>query len=330
MKRFLFTLLFISAFLISAAAHTQNIKPGSYPHTILTNGEVSCSVFLPDRANGFYRTTRWEWSGMIWKLTYKGHTFFEERRSCQPHNPLDNEHGMSTAEEFDILKPVRFDEARPGETFMKIGVGLLEKPADTAPYRFNGKYRMVEPGTWSTDYGETWVEFKHTLHDKYGYGYTYRKRMELLPGEPVLLISNSLENTGTRRIQTEQYNHNFFAIDDTPIGPDYRIDMFFTPTLSADFSPAAGLDGNALVFFHDVEKSLFTNIFGFDATTDHNHVIIRNTATGAGVDIRGNYPISKYNFWTDGQTICPELFVLVNIAPGESYSWSRKYTFIAE
>ena len=67
----------------------------------------------------------------------------------------------------------RRDEAKPGETFMKIGVGLLEKPADGQPYKFYGNYRLVEPGTWSTNYGDTWIEFVHTLHDRYGYSYNW-------------------------------------------------------------------------------------------------------------------------------------------------------------
>ena len=308
----------------------QQLNPGSYPYIILTNGQVSCSVFLPDREQGFYRSTRWEWSGIIWQLTYRGHTYFAERTTCTPHNPLDNEHGMSTAEEFGIEKPLRYDEAKPGETFMKIGVGLLEKPANNPRYRFNGNYRLVEPGTWSTDYGDTLVEFVHILHDRYGYSYTYRKRMELLPGEPVLVIRDTLENTGMCQIETDQYNHNFFSIDGIHIGPDYHIDLFFPATLSNDLSPKAGIRDNSLRFIEKVEKPLFTSILGFGATPEHNHVVIMNTSTDAGVDIRGDYSLSKLNFWTDGQVLCPEMFVKIDIAPGEVLSWSRTYTFFAD
>lgn len=316
-----------SVILVSTTSNSQNINPSSYPYVILTNGKVSCSVFKPDREQGFYRSTRWEWSGIIWQLTYKGHTFFAERTTCTPHNPLDNEHGMSTAEEFGVL---RYDEAKPGETFMKIGVGLLEKQVTDSRYRFNGNYRLIESGTWSTNYGETWIEFIHTLHDRYGYSYTYRKRMELLPNEPVLVISNTLENTGTCQIETDQYNHNFFSIDNILIGPDYCIDLFFKATLSTDLSPKARLRDNVIRFFDKVDKPLFTSILGFNTTPEHCHVVIRNTKTGAGVDIRGDYPLSRFLFWTDGQVVSPELFLKIDIDPGESSSWSRTYTFIAD
>ncbi|MBN1295125.1 MAG: hypothetical protein JXB48_25045 [Candidatus Latescibacteria bacterium] len=327
MKQLVFMFVIISTF-YTAPAESQNLKPASYPYVLLTNGQVSCSVFLPDREQGFYRSTRWEWSGMIWQLTYKGHTYFSERSNCTPHDPLNNEHAMSTAEEFGILDAIRFDEAKPGETFMKIGVGLLEKPEGDDSYHFYGKYRLVEPGTWSANYGDTWIEFVHTLHDRYGYSYTYRKRMDLVPGEPALLIGNSLENTGTQRLVTDQYNHNFFAIDNVLIGPDYRIDFTFTPTLSADFSPTAGVRDNTLVFFKDVEKALFTNVLGFGSSPEQNRVIITNTKTGAAVDIRGDYPLAKINFWTDGQVLSPEMFMGIDIAPGETVTWKRTYTFM--
>ncbi len=330
MKRKLLAIVILSVMITSISSNSQNIIPGSYPYVILNNGQVSCSVFKPDKENGFYRSTRWEWSGIVWQLTYKGHTYFAERTNCTPHNPLDNEHGMSTAEEFGINKALRYDEAKPGETFMKIGVGLLEKPENDSLYRFSGNYRLVEPGTWSTSYGDTWIEFVHTLHDGYGYSYTYRKRMELMPGEPVMVFKNTLENTGTCRIETDQYNHNFFAIDGILIGPDYRIDLFFPATLSNDPSPRAGLKDNALQFFEKLNKSLSARVIGFGTTPEHNHIVLRNTKTGAGVDIRGDYPLLRINVWTDGQVLCPEMFVKIDIGPGESFSWSRTYTFIAD
>ena len=59
--------LVLGAALVSAQNHPS--------HTI-TNGEITATVYLPDAKNGFYRTTRFDWSGAIGSLKYKGHDFY--------------------------------------------------------------------------------------------------------------------------------------------------------------------------------------------------------------------------------------------------------------
>ena len=51
--------------------------------------------------------------------------------------------------------------------------------------------------------------------------------MELPEGKPELVISHSLKNTGTKAINTQQYNHNFFSIDNDYIGRNYQLNLFF-------------------------------------------------------------------------------------------------------
>jgi len=36
-----------------------------HPSHQLTNGEITATVYLPDAKNGFYTTTRFDWSGAI-------------------------------------------------------------------------------------------------------------------------------------------------------------------------------------------------------------------------------------------------------------------------
>ena len=109
---------------MSAFAFDEDLL-AAYPHVTLSNGILEMSVFLPDAEKGFYRSTRFDWTGIPCQLTFKGHTFFMKRPFQRPHDPLTPGHGMSLAEEFDIGGnvpiPQRFEEAKPGETFMKIG-----------------------------------------------------------------------------------------------------------------------------------------------------------------------------------------------------------------
>jgi len=44
-----------------------------------------------------------------------------------------------------MFKPMGFAEAGAGDSFVKIGVGLLQKDA-SAKYRFDGDYRLLRAG----------------------------------------------------------------------------------------------------------------------------------------------------------------------------------------
>src|SRR5689334_23768559 len=48
----------------------------SHPSHQITNGEVTATVYLPDAKTGFYTTTRFDWSGAIASLKYKGHDYY--------------------------------------------------------------------------------------------------------------------------------------------------------------------------------------------------------------------------------------------------------------
>src|SRR5512140_1642401 len=103
------------------------------PKAELTNGAVRVKVWLPDKANGFYRATRFDWSGMIDTLEFGGHRFYGawfQRTDPKVHDFIydgaDIVAGPCTAatgpaEEFAELG---FNEAQPGGTFLKIGIGM--------------------------------------------------------------------------------------------------------------------------------------------------------------------------------------------------------------
>src|SRR5262249_37740664 len=81
-----------------------------YPNLVLTNGELALTVVLPDAKRGFYRGTRFDWSGQVARAAYRGHTLFAPWKS--PHDPENYEDAIGTAEEFGINAPVGYDTAR--------------------------------------------------------------------------------------------------------------------------------------------------------------------------------------------------------------------------
>ena len=327
-------LCLIIFYAITVHADDNNDILNTYPHVVISNGIIETSIFLPDARRGFYRSSRYEWSGMNWQLKYKGHTFFMLRKNQNPHDPEITGHGASLAEEFSIGTsvhiPQRFIEAQPGETFMKIGVGNLEKPDDTRPYKFNTQFKIIDSGKWEVSHGKNWIEFTHELRNSYDYGYHYVKRMELTADKPELVISHSLKNTGTKTLTADQYCHNFFTIDYDTIGNAYQIELFFPPKFKNDLNPNAVIKDNKIIILRNLEGGIFSVMEGYNSSVSHNHCIIRNTRTKAGVDIKGDFPLSGFNFYADTSAICPEFFIGISIDPDETRQWSRIYNFFEE
>jgi hypothetical protein len=46
------------------------------PSAEITNGQIKAKVCLPDQQNGFYHSTRFDWSGIVCHMEYKGHVFY--------------------------------------------------------------------------------------------------------------------------------------------------------------------------------------------------------------------------------------------------------------
>jgi len=47
-----------------------------YPEAQISNGVLQVKLLLPDAQNGYYRGTRFDWSGAISSLQFQGHEYF--------------------------------------------------------------------------------------------------------------------------------------------------------------------------------------------------------------------------------------------------------------
>ena len=52
------------------------LKCQEYPVHTITNGIVTAQIYLPDQDKGFYKATRFDWSGIIGSLIYQGIDYF--------------------------------------------------------------------------------------------------------------------------------------------------------------------------------------------------------------------------------------------------------------
>ncbi|WP_236648715.1 MULTISPECIES: hypothetical protein [Spirosoma] len=299
--------------------------PDDAPQVPISNGIIRASLYLPDTARGYYRGTRFDWSGAFGYLDYKGHRFVEPWYDA--YDPKTHDAINGPVEEFT---PLGFTEAEPGATFVKIGVGALRRP-DAKAYSFATYYDVVDYGKRSVRTYADRVVFRHELTDAAGYGYQYTKTVRLTRGKPELVLEHSLKNTGPRRIETSVYNHNFFVIDKQPTGPGVEIRFPFAVTAEGKgFGSAILAQGNRLVYARPLEKreQVFSaGLQGFGPSAGDYDVRIENRKTGASVRMTADQPLEKLVFWACATTSCPEPYIRLRAEPGQDVTWKITYTF---
>jgi len=313
----------------------------TYPQAELSNGLLHAQIYLPDVEKGFYRGTRFDWSGVIASLEYGGHNyygpFFQKFDPSIPDVIIGdtivagaNSAASGPVEEFigSDNTALGYAEAKSGEAFCKIGVGVLQKPEESS-YSSYQHYILLSPGKRTINKGTDWIEFVQKVDCGSDYAYIYSKKIHFIKNKPTMIIEHSLRNTGRKVIDTEVYDHNFLSIDQQSSGPDFVITFPFDLKAIADMDGMAAVRGKEISFLkvltHD--DTLYTPLAGFgDAARDYQ-ITVENLRTGAGVVIRGDRPLSQLGFWAVRTVLAPEPYIRIRIPPREEFGWKYTYDF---
>jgi hypothetical protein len=298
------------------------ISAGSFmqpPETKIKNGSISARLYLPDKDNGYYRGSRFDWSGVIAELEWNGHSYFGQW--FEKYNATNHDAILGPVEAFD---PIGFEKAKPGERFIKIGVGAVVKP-DESPYDFLKSYVVSNYGKWRVQTRRDQVKFLHTIEDG-NYGYAYSKTVKLNKGAPQLIINHSLKNTGKEKIETRVYDHNFFVIDNQLTGPGFVVTFPF-PLADSASNSFVKINGDQLKFVKELGRRNVALRNLTNGKIANYEFRIENRNTGAGVKITCNRPISKLDFWAASKTICPEPYIDIRLDPGQEFNWKITYNF---
>jgi len=290
-----------------------------FPQAEISSGDIHARLYLPDPANGYYRATRFDWAGVIPSLTYKGVEFFGQwfpRYDPKLHDAI-----QGPVESFD---PVWYDQAKPGGTFLRIGVGLLKR-VDEKPVNNFFTYEIADGGKWTTRPAKDRVEFTHDLSGVYLYKKTVR-----VEGDK-LVLEHVLTNTGKALIETDVYNHDFYMIAGQPSGPDITIDFPFTPRPTArnEMKGITVLDGKRLSYTRPFKEreSVYVEFEGFSESAKDYDIRVENTKAHAGVRQTSDHPLSKLHFWSISTTVCPEPYTHIRIDPGKTFRWRVVFQF---
>eukprot|EP01130_Rhizamoeba_saxonica_P003384 TRINITY_DN1430_c0_g1_i3.p1 TRINITY_DN1430_c0_g1~~TRINITY_DN1430_c0_g1_i3.p1 ORF type:complete len:306 (-),score=67.03 TRINITY_DN1430_c0_g1_i3:1104-2021(-) len=297
--------------------------------TIVGSENFRAEVFDIDAVKGYYRGSRFDWSGIIKNVYLENKVFYGDW--ITPHDPYNPEHARSICEEYTQLG---WDEASVGEEFVKIGVGrLLKKEGEYNSVDI--AYEFVEVPEWQVTHDDSTVSYTQVLTSPTGYSYQLEKKLEIdSTNDPTILVTHSLTNIGEKDIECGQYVHNFTIINHQPNhGQGYSVEFNFQPVQKTpELKNKTTLQGNKLVFdtkmepgedfeeqFHEektVENASFTANF---SDPDTNEV--------TGYHHQGSLPLYYMNLWGIDSNFSPEPWIVIKLKPTESVTWTNTYTY---
>lgn len=309
----------------SPCAHLPH---ADHPTASLSNGKVDLVVFLPDARNGYYRSIRFDWSGLVACASFAGHRYFGEW--SDGYDPLRTDAVVGPAEEFRAPegRELGYTDAAVGDSFVKIGVGLLRK-VDDGPYRFGTSYPLLDSGTWKVTAHPSSIVFTQQLNTALGVAYEYTKVLELDRNRPVLRLKHTLRNLGTKAIVTEVYDHDFFTFDDQPVGPGVSVALGFIPRAPKPLGSAVRLEAKAISFVAtpSATETAQGYLEGYAAKPGEYRIEVLDSRSGAQIVQSSRSPISRFYLWSTRRTLCPEAYIALDIAPRSQQQWEIAYEF---
>ena len=285
---------------------------------IIKNNTLEVAVDIPSEN---YEGSRFDWTGKISSVKFKSLplTTIEDTESKDV-----NFLGKGLYNEFGITSPVGYNETPMGGWFHKIGVGLLKK--EHKDYLFHRNH-LIKPARFDIAYEDRKIIIICKSELVNGYSYILKKEISIF--ENSFTINYFLHNTGEKKIITDEYVHNFMAINNALIGKDYTLKFpfqidstLFDETVNSENKVEIGSD---TVTFHEAPKKqfFFSNLTG-GKDLEAGWTLI-NLKANLGIKEKGNFKTDKINLWGWRHVISPELFFKISVDPKKTIEWSRKF-----
>lgn len=272
------------------------------------------------------RTCRFDRAGFVTGVKLDGKYDFLAQEDMLDGSPSSGGMGLCCEIQCDPMS----EQAAIGEKFPKFGVGNLTKDHEGA-YFFMDTYPCE-------DYAVTVAEepkkivFRTAPSPLNGYAVAQEKTVAV-QGNTLTLIT-TLTNAGEKEIVFDEYCHNFMSLDRKKVNPDYQLEI---PCLELPAGEIKTLE-KATTFHSDgkslskAEESMVFALYAFEKSQmkpveGAYGWTLSDRKTGLCVSEQDDFAVDKVTVWSVGDAISPEMFFHAALKPGESVSWSRKYTF---
>lgn len=292
----------------------------------LKNKQVRLVV---EKAGERYRGSRFDWNGLVSSVTFRGvEVLGQEKPFFQRNSRL---FGRGLHNEFGITHCIGYDDCAVGEWFPKIGTGWLKKTEQ--PYFFYNQYELEKLDFSFERENERSVRFSCSSGERNGYSYSYDKTITL--EDSSFTVSYRLENTGDKTLETDEYVHNFLCVSGKRIGPEYRIQLPWTPDpakLIENNNPDGimHLEGNSVRFSGTTQNQFYLGGLSEGITECDGLAASWKLDCGpVSVVETGSFKPSAVHLWGWKKVISPEVFFRFRLESGNIVTWERTWTVSA-
>ncbi|MBN2713209.1 MAG: hypothetical protein JXR97_12380 [Planctomycetes bacterium] len=314
--------MFFTSILVGCSP--DNAPPARHAATrVITNGILSVEVMDPTSSDRYNNGVRFCSIGAVLRASMGGHEFFYNPVT---HNRKSDHGGL--ASEFDLCIPggpandfpPGYHEAKPGEGFLKIGIGVLKK--QNKPYSLFQSCDLISPAENLVTWGRQGASFIQKSKGVNGFAYELRADV-ILKGNNVT-VEWALKNTGVKPFSTKQYTHNFFRFDEYDVGPGYLL------TFPYDINPR-GQSARQQVVSRSIEfKEFIPKWVNIDVPypnqyTGPNAVVLSYPTKGLSIKCETSVAGIKTAIHARPVYISPEQFIEIKLEPSQTERWTRTY-----
>ena len=292
---------------------------------VLKNDKLAIEVMHPTHPDRYNRGVRFTPLAAVLTASMDNQSFFY---APSDHNPIADHGGL--AAEFDLvasgdpdeMMPPGYLEAEPGEGFLKIGVGVLEKGKKRYTL-FQQPKLLVPAETDVTRHDDDGVRFYQVCTGTNGYAYHLLADVTLVV--PRIQIEWQLTNAGSKPSTTRHYTHNFFCFSHRAVGPDYRI-TFPYPCRPTGLEDGQRQEGPSILFLQEIPRWVNIHIPYPESYAGPNTLLVRHETNGQQILCETSLPSIYTAIHARAGYISPEQFVKLHLEPGETVTWTRTYT----
>ena len=269
-----------------------------------------------------YGRTRFNWNGFVNRITLDGEIEFAEPEQRDPNRGTSYGAGLCS----EYQHPEALASANLGEEYPRLGNGYLTKTRPEFNFMVNEPCRPF-PTIW--DVAKDEIHFTTDIALCQGFA-AREERWVRVQGNQVQ-IRTKLCNLGKRAIVAQEYNHNFLSLGGEPVTPAYALHVPGFANLAGGRFMGDNLYGNdekqelrlhrnpegPYLTFLDTPKEDFAP-FSFRMTSDNSTLSVTE---------EDSFTPARAVVWGVEHCMCCEVFVQLDVAPGEEQEWTRTWTF---
>lgn len=294
---------------------------------LLQKGATRAWVMDPADPQRYNRGLRFSPLAAVLQVEHQGSSYLY---APAEHDPLHDHAGL--AAEFDLCVPggpasdlpPGYANAKVGEGFLKVGVGVLRRDAKT--YNLFQQPEVLALAETRVEWQEDRAEFQQLCQDLGARGYGYELTAAVTVQEGRVSVEWSLRNIGAQPFTTRHYSHNFtrFGNLDSVIGYELEFPYAIHPS---GLEAGQEWSGKLIRFTGPIPTWINALIPYASGYEGENSVILRHRGARQQVVFHTSQQGPHTAIHARTNYIAPEQFIELHLPPGETRQWTRTYEF---